>query len=141
VEELRPQQTGENLMALIIDLKPSERVIIGNALITNDDARTRLHIEGSAPILREKDIMREDEASTPCKKVYFAIQLMYIAPDPQKIHKTYFNLVKEIQDAAPSTALLFAKINDHILNDEYYKALKEARTLIEHERGLLANAS
>ena len=44
-------------MALIIDLKPSERVIIGTALITNDDTRTRLHIEGDAPILREKDIL------------------------------------------------------------------------------------
>ncbi len=128
-------------MALIIDLKPSERVIIGNALITNDDVRTRLHIEGSAPILREKDIMREDEANTPCKKIYFAVQLMYIAPDPQKVHKAYFSLVRNVQDAAPSTAVMFAKINDHILNDEYYKALKEARILIEHEKELLSNAS
>ena len=124
-------------MALIIDLKPSERVIIGNALITNDAARTRLHIEGSAPILREKDIMREDEADTPCKKIYFTVQLMYITPDPQKLHKTYFSLIHEIQNAAPSTSLFFAKINDHILNDEYYKALKEARNLMEHERELL----
>jgi len=125
-------------MALIIDLKPSERIIIGNALVTNDDARTRLHIEGSAPILREKDIMREDEADTPCKKIYFTVQLMYIAPDPQKIHKTYFSLVKDIQDAAPTSTFFFAKINDHILNDEYYKALKEARNLMDHERELLA---
>ena len=141
MEELRPHSKGENLMALIIDLKPSERVIIGNALITNDDVRTRLHIEGSAPILREKDIMREDEANTPCKKIYFAVQLMYIAPDPQKVHKAYFSLVRNVQDAAPSTAVMFAKINDHILNDEYYKALKEARILIEHEKELLSNAS
>ncbi|MDE2337044.1 MAG: flagellar biosynthesis repressor FlbT, partial [Alphaproteobacteria bacterium] len=48
-------------MALIIDLKPNERLIIGSALVTNDEARTRLHIEGSAPILREKDIMTEAE--------------------------------------------------------------------------------
>lgn len=126
-------------MALVIDLKPSERVIIGSALITNDDARTRLHIEGSAPILREKDIMREEDANTPCKKIYFTIQLMYITPEPQKLHKTYFELIHAIQNAAPSTSLFFAKINDHILNDEYYKALKEARQLMEHEREMLAH--
>ena len=57
-------------MALIIDLKPSERIIIGDALITNDTARTRLHIEGDAPILREKDILRPDEADSPSKKIY-----------------------------------------------------------------------
>ena len=127
-------------MALIIDLKPSERLIIGNALITNDDARTRLHIEGSAPILREKDIMLEDEANTPCKKIYFTVQLMYIAPDPEKIHKTYFSMIHDIQHAAPSTSLFFAKINNHLLNGEYYKALKEARNLMEHEREILAHA-
>ncbi len=127
-------------MALIIDLKPSERVIIGTALITNDATRTRLHIEGEAPILREKDIMREDEANSPCKKVYFAVQLMYLSQDPKKIHKTYFDLIKDVQNAAPSTTFFFAKMNDYLMNDEYYKALKEARNLMEHEKELLESA-
>ncbi len=126
-------------MALIIDLKPNERLIIGNALVTNDDTRTRLHIEGSAPILREKDIMTEKEANSPCKKVYFTVQLMYISDTPDSLHKAYFALVNSIQKAAPSTALFFAKISMHILNGEYYKALKEARNLMEHEREMLAN--
>jgi flagellar protein FlbT len=126
-------------MALIIDLKPSERVIIGNALITNDVNRTRLHIEGDAPILREKDIMREVDADTPCKKVYFIIQLMYISVDPKKLHKQYFDMIGEVQKAAPSTTFFLAKINDFLLNDEYYKAMKEARHLMEHERELLEN--
>ena len=85
-------------MALIIDLKPSERVIIGNALVTNDTARTRLHIEGDAPILREKDIMREEEANSPCKKIYFIVQLMYLSTDPGKMHDLYF---KQIHDGLP----------------------------------------
>lgn len=126
-------------MALIIDLKPSERVIIGSALITNDETRTRLHIEGDAPILREKDIMREEEANSPCKKIYFTVQLMYLSHTPQKMHKVYFDMIKDIQNAAPSTTFFFMKINDHLLNGEYYKAMKEARNLMEHERELLEN--
>ena len=128
-------------MALIIDLKPSERLIIGSALITNDDARTRLHIEGDAPILREKDIMLEQEADSPCKKIYLAVQLMYLTAEPQKLHQSYFDMVKDIQHAAPSTAPIFAKINDHLLNGLYYKALKEVRHLIEYEKEILAHAS
>jgi flagellar protein FlbT len=128
-------------MALIIDLKPSERIIIGTALITNDSAHaSRLRIEGSAAILREKDIMQESAADSPCKRVYLTIQLMYLAPDPKTLHQAYFDQVRDIQRAAPSTALFFAKINDHLLQDQYYKALKEARHLIEHEKELLANA-
>ena len=44
-------------VALKIELKPDERVILGDCVITNDDQRTRLVIEGRSPILREKDIM------------------------------------------------------------------------------------
>ncbi len=128
-------------MALIIDLKPSERVIIGTALITNDDTRTRLHIEGEAPILREKDIMREEEATSPCKRIYLTIQLMYLAKDPASLHELYFRQIREIQDAAPSSTTFFMVINDHILNGNYYKALKEARNLIDHEQELIARAS
>ncbi len=126
-------------MALIIDLKPNERLIIGSALITNDDTRTRLHIEGSSPILREKDIMTEKDADSPCKKIYFTVQLMYISDKPDELHKAYFALVNSIQKAVPSTALFFAKISMHILDGEYYKALKEARHLMEHEREMLEN--
>lgn len=128
-------------MALIIDLKPSERAIIGNALVTNDAGRpARLHIEGDAPILREKDILREADADTPCKKIYLALQLMYLSPDPKPLHGVYFDLVRDVQAAAPSTGVLLMKINDHLLNNQYYKALKEARHLIEHEKEILANA-
>ena len=126
-------------MALVIDLKPAERIIIGNAMITNDDHRARLHIEGDAPILREKDIMREDDANSPAKKIYFTVQLMYLASDPSKLHDIYFGLIRDMQDAAPSTATFFMKINDHLLQGMYYKALKEARNLMEHEKELLAN--
>jgi flagellar protein FlbT len=137
-EEFRPTLSpGENLMALIIDLKPAEKIIIGTALITNDENRTRLHIEGAAPILREKDIMRESEADTPCKKIYLTVQLMYLSADPQKLHRLYFDQVHEIQQAAPSTATHFMKISDFILNDHYYKALKETRSLIAYEKELM----
>ncbi|MBL8713766.1 MAG: flagellar biosynthesis repressor FlbT [Alphaproteobacteria bacterium] len=126
-------------MALIIDLKPQERIIIGGALITNDANRTRLHIEGESPILREKDIMREADANSPCKRIYFTIQLMYLSSEPEKLHEVYFQQIRDIQNAAPSTATFFMVINDHILANRYYKAMKEARNLMEHERELLAS--
>ena len=44
-------------MALKVELKPGERIILGDCVITNHDQRTRLLIEGHVPILREKDIL------------------------------------------------------------------------------------
>jgi flagellar protein FlbT len=126
-------------MALIIDLKPQERIIIGNALITNDKTRTRLHIEGDAPIMREKDIMREEDAISPCKKIYLTVQLMYLSTTPQDLHELYFKQIKDIIDAAPSTTPYFMRINDYILAGHYYKALREAKELIAYEQELLKN--
>ena len=126
-------------MALIIDLKPGEKLLIGEAVITNDEQRTRLHISGDAPILREKDVMQEDEADSPSKKIYFLVQCMYLARAPRLYFDKYYRLVKELQDAAPTTTLFIMKINDMIIEGYYYKALKEARELLKHEEELIDN--
>lgn len=127
-------------MALVIDLKPGEKILIGTAVITNDAQRTRLHISGDAPILREKDVMREDEATSPCKRVYFLVQCMYMSSNPSEYHQKYFNLVKEIQHAAPRTAFFFLAINEQIIDGSYYKAMREARELIKFEEELIGQA-
>ena len=82
-------------MALKVELKPHERIIIGACVITNTDQRARLLIDGdNIPILREKDILTPETADTPAKLVYLAVQLMYISPDPQVNHGTYFSLAR-----------------------------------------------
>lgn len=126
-------------MALKVELKPGERFILGDSVITNDDQRTRLFIEGDAPILREKDILRLDDANTPCKKIYLMLQMMYLSSDPTQHHDLYFSLVKDVLEAAPSTSERLDEINNRILTGQMYKALKEARKLIEYERELMGN--
>ncbi|MCB9996518.1 MAG: flagellar biosynthesis repressor FlbT [Rhodospirillales bacterium] len=126
-------------MALIIDLKPGEKILIGDAVITNDQQRTRLHISGDAPILREKDVMKEEDANTPCKKIYFLVQCMYLARAPRIYFDKYFAQVKEVQNAAPTTTLFIMKINDMIIEGTFYKAMKEARELLLHEEELIEN--
>lgn len=128
-------------MTLKVELKPGERFILGEAVITNDKQRTRLFVEGNAPVLREKDIMRPDEADTPCKKIYLIVQMMYLSPKPQDHHALYFQLVQDLVSAAPSMTLHIADINNHILTDSYYKALKEAQAMIAYEEKLISNAT
>ena len=127
-------------MALKVELKPGERILIGECVVTNSEQRTRLLIEGSAPILRQKDIMTPEQANTPAKRIYLAVQLMYTSREPQRHHELYFSLVRDIVQAAPSTWALIEAINNHILTGEMYKALKEARKLIAYEEELLSNA-
>lgn len=128
-------------MALKVELKPGERVIVGESVITNHDQRTRLLIEGAAPILREKDIMTPDRATSPAKRIYLAVQMMYTSRDPRAHHEIYFSLVRDIVQAAPSTWSYIEVINNHILAGDLYKALKEAKKLIAYEQELIGNAA
>ena len=127
-------------MALKVELKPHERIIIGESVITNTDQRTRLLIDGTAPILREKDIMTAERADSPTKRIYLAVQLMYLARDPRAHHDIYFSLMRDIIQAAPSTLSYIEGINNRILTGELYKALKEAKRLIVYEQEVIENA-
>lgn len=127
-------------MALKVELKPRERIIIGQVVIRNDEQRTRFFIEGDAPILREKDILTAASADTPGKKIYLAIQLMYLEQDPTYQHETYFELVRDFVEAAPSSLSHVHEINNRILSGDLYKALKAAKKLIAYEAELIENA-
>lgn len=127
-------------MALKVELKPGERIILGDCIITNDNQRTRLFIEGDAPILREKDILTPETADSPAKRVYLCVQLMYLERDTSKLRDEYFTLVGDFVRAAPSSLAMVDAINNSILTNSLYKALKEAKTLIEFEARLIDHA-
>ncbi|MBY0382390.1 MAG: flagellar biosynthesis repressor FlbT [Xanthobacteraceae bacterium] len=128
-------------MALKVELKPHEKIIIGSCVITNTEQRAKILIEGERiPILREKDILTPASADTPAKLLYLAVQLMYIAQDPQEHHAVYFDVMRNLLDAMPSSGIVIQEINNHILNGDYYKALKESKRLIAMEAELLDEA-
>ncbi len=127
-------------MALKVELKPGERIIVGECTVTNCGQRTRILIEGATPILREKDILTAKTADSPAKRIYLAVQLMYTSRDPRTHHETYFALVREIVQAAPSTWAFIEVINSQILAGDLYKALKEAHKLVDYERELFEHA-
>ncbi len=128
-------------MSLKVELKPGEKIIIGESLITNDHQRTRLFIEGSAPILREKDILTPNTANTPARRIYLIVQLMYLARDVNKLKDEYFSAINEFILASPSSIGYITDISKNILSGNLYRALKDARLLIEHERRLIDHVS
>lgn len=127
-------------MPLQVELRPHERIVIGDSLLINGPQRARFTIKGTAPILREKDIMRPEQADTPAKRIYLAVQLMYTSRNPSDHHELYFSLVRDIVQAAPSTWPYIEVINNQILTGNLYKALKESRKLIGYEQELMQHA-
>lgn len=128
-------------MSLKVELKPGERIVLGTAVIRNGDQRARFFIDGDAPILRERDILTPATADTPAKKIYLAVQLMYLEQTLAAQHSVYFPLVNDFLSAAPSALPLIAEVNNLILSGDLYKALKATKTLIAYEEELVAHAT
>lgn len=128
-------------MALKISLRPGERMIIGGAAVTNGAARCDLMIENDVALLREKDIIAPEDADTPCRRIYLAIQLMYVDGGGRlpEHHRVYWELVRDVVNAAPSAIGLIDEISGHILGGAYYQALKSAKRLIAFEQEVLQN--
>lgn len=124
-------------MALKVELKPNERIVIGQAVIRNGDTRARLFIEGNTPIMRERDIMGINEANTPAKRIYFVLQLMYLDRDVNAYREQFLTLIEDFMTAAPSAWSLIKPIADHVIRTDIYKAIKSAKELIDYETELL----
>jgi flagellar protein FlbT len=122
-------------MALKITLKPHERLIIGGAVVTNGGTGTQLIVENTVPILRQRDIMSLKDADSPCRRVYFTIQLMYVDEgNLPEHHRIFWELMKDVAEAAPSQKERIVAISELVLNRQYYQALKLTKRLIAYEQ-------
>jgi flagellar protein FlbT len=127
----------DEAMALKVELKPFERIIIGESVITNSETRTHFLIDGEAPILREKDILTAETANSPVKRLYFCVQMMYLEKDIPKYQELYMGFVKDLLEAVPSFRPQIEAASKLILSGSLYNSLKEIRKLIKLEEELL----
>jgi flagellar biosynthesis repressor protein FlbT len=131
---MRRQIDEDEKVALKIELKPNERLLLGDCVLTNSGQRTRLMIDGSLPVLREKDIMSLSKANSPAKRIYLAVQFMYLSKNPKDNYTIYAQLARAMVKAYPGTKSPIERINNRILTGDLYTALKEARKLIAYEK-------
>ena len=127
-------------MPLRVELKPFERIIIGESVIINSGTRTTFLIDGEAPILREKDTVSAETADTPVKRLYLCVQTMYLKNDIPRYRAAYLGFLKDLREAIPGSRDAIDAINNHISGGALYKALKEIRKLTKAEEQQLAAA-
>ena len=131
-------------MPLKLTLKPNEKVLIGTAVLTNAGSKAEIIIQNNVPVLREKDIITEENADTIGKKVYFIVLNMYVdAKNESEYHTIYFKLINELMDIAPNTEVLalIMEISQKILEGEHYIALKVCKKLLNYELELMADVT
>jgi len=127
-------------MALKLSLKPNERLVINGAVIANADRRATLIVHNKASILREKDILQEQDVNTPARRIYFPIMLMYMdQAQTEKYYEEFVVRMTEFMNAisTPEAIEGCVKISRHVMEKNFYKALIVCKKLIEFEQDRL----
>ncbi len=96
-------------MALRIDLKPHERLIIGDVSIRNGSRRASLTFETKAKFLREKDILTESQAKTACERLYVILQAIYLTDKDLMIENEFVAHANEIMSSVPTMVCISPK--------------------------------
>ena len=125
-------------MPLTINLKPRERLIVNGVVIENSGQAAKILVHNTAALLREKDILTEEQANTPARRIYFAVQCEYLFPGKEDVFlPIIYEFLREFADAAPSTLSVVREIQEFVDRGELYKALRSARQLIAREQEIL----
>jgi flagellar protein FlbT len=131
-------------MPLKLSLKPGERFVVNGAVVMNGDRRATLVLQNKASILREKDIMQPDEVTSPARRIYFPVMMMYLDPPDAGAYWEEFVLrMNEFMGAVRNAAILSECVSTsrEVMAGEFYKALNRCRKLIDYEDERLNNVA
>jgi len=129
-------------LPLKLSLKPGEKFVLNGAVVQNGDRRGVLVLQNKASVLREKDIMQQDEANTPARRIYFPVMMMYLdEPGAGRYYDEFVLRLTEFMSVIRNADILAdcVAISKLCMEREYYKALMLCRKLIEYEDERLGN--
>jgi flagellar protein FlbT len=129
---------------LKLSLKPGEKFVLNGAVVQNGDRRGVLVLQNKASVLREKDIMQPDEATTPARRIYFPVMMMYLDESAaERQYEEFATRLTEFMGVVRNPDVLSdcIAISKHVMAREYYKALMLSRKLIEYEDQRLGHVS
>ena len=101
----RARLEQETIVPLRVELKPFERIVIGETVLVNSGTRTSFLIDGDAPILRERDTITAETANTPAKRLYLCLQTMYLKNDIPRYRTAYQGFLRELRDTNPGARI------------------------------------
>jgi flagellar protein FlbT len=125
---------------LILEMRQGDMMVVNGAAI-RFRGKTRIELTARARFLFGRQIMPPDQANTPARRIYYALQAAYIGEPAEREAglETARRRIAEFKRA--TTSLTAAALLDQALEfakvDNCYQALRLARRVIQHEAAVL----
>ena len=129
---------------LVLELRQGDVMIVNGAPI-RFRTKSRIELTAKARFLFGKQIMAPDQADSPARRIYFALQSAYIGAEDERARGLACarELIAAFKEA--TTSPLACEILDRALtaaeHDDCYQALKLTRRIIRHEDAVLHRAA
>ncbi|MCO6416992.1 flagellar biosynthesis repressor FlbT [Siccirubricoccus sp. KC 17139] len=128
------------MSTLVLELRQGDLMVVNGAPIRFRN-RTRIELAAKARFLFGKQIMAPEAATTPARRIYFALQTAYIGTDEERARglASARALIGEFQ-AATTSGLAREMLRQALIlaeTDDCYQALKLARRVMRHEEEVL----
>ena len=121
------------MSGLVLKIAPGERFIVNGAILENGDKPARIRItEGDVRVLRCRDALRPEEVNSPCKQIYYAVQLLITGDLEDDECSKLLDVFKTIDPE------LIPTLRSMISRGNYYSALCHLRQILVIENQLLA---
>jgi flagellar protein FlbT len=125
---------------LVLEMRSGDMMVVNGAAI-RFRAKTRIELTAHARFLFGRQIMPPNEADTPARRIYYALQTAYIGDDQERntgLEEARLR-AREFRDATTS-AQARALLDQAIAcaeSGKCYQALRLARRVIQHEDAVL----
>lgn len=132
------------MSGLILKLRPGEQLLINGVVVENGDRKTRLRIKSEdARVLRLRDALRPEEATTPVRRALYAAQCAVageIGDDDATaiLEKALTELAADFPDPPQSAALEKARF--HLRHGQFYLVMRMLREVAATETVNMAAA-
>ena len=131
------------MTGLVLELRPGEAMIINGALV-RFRTRSRIELMAKARFMFGKQIMAPEQADTPARRIYFALQTAYVGEDQERLSGLAAAHELIVAFKAATTSALAREILDRAeaaaASDDCYLALKLTRRIINHEDTVLGRS-
>lgn len=120
------------MSGLILKLRPNEELMINGVIVENGDKKTRLRVKTEgAHILRLKDAIRPEDATTPLKRAYYVAQMTVAGQIPaEEAHQMLQNAMAEFGGVDAGKR---EEIDQRMAEKDFYKVMRSLASLIALE--------
>jgi flagellar biosynthesis repressor protein FlbT len=130
-------------VSLVLDLRAGEVMIVNSAPL-RFRTRSRIELTAQARFMFGKQIMAPDQANSPARRIYFALQSAYIGEETEREAglESARHFIEEFQQATTSEMArqLLTRALVAAESDDLHEALQLTRRVVQHEDAIIGNS-